>query len=724
MDGRSLHRRFDPIFRQEIDDPEETQEDLGIPAGLGALLSPRLHCHWAMALAESWLFSRDYSRLLAALPFLILSVITVVFAIWLRHAPDTPTLAAYEQAIAEATERGDIQRQEAYLKGLVALRPGEPAYRFRLGKFLLENGREDGFAQLLEITAEGSEGYMPAHLWLVEQARLPGSPVRLPPEQMERHLLKIVQRFPDVAQARFWLAEIYARRQNWKLAEEYMATIVHTHPEYCILLAKIKRELQRSPTEVQNLLQKGAAEYARLLQQDPALIPLRIGLAEAQVLQGHLDDARLLLEAGLEQNDDKALRRALSELELGIVNRRLAESSLNADSCIPLVLKALETDPSNPRLVSELAKLHTLGLPFSVRTLKPVIQFWRDETEKSSQEAAPRILLGQLLSIAGDSNGTVEVLYPLKQSHPELRLPLASHLMSAGRILEAQPILEELLAEHRAVLQKSPDDHRTRGLMAETLVAAGRLDEARVCVLESSGTPSDSEGPVLALRSLYGRICLQLYDSLIPPQQPVSVSTQTSTRDAQRLLLLLRDAMATESTSLPAIDRLARLSLSKHPAAASAAVMVGQLRAQGDPGGKILHILGTQAILAGDYDKATAWLGQASQQTAGKDPGILNNLAISIVRSRKGDPEKALQFVNQALALQPGHPEILATRGEIYTALGRWTDAVTDLNQALPARSESLSVHRLLQQCYQALNDIQMASQHQEVMRRLQRSLQ
>ena len=84
---------------------------------------------------------------------------------------------------------------------------------------------------------------------------------------------------------------------------------------------------------------------------------------------------------------------------------------------------------------------------------------------------------------------------------------------------------------------------------------------------------------------------------------------------------------------------------------------------------------------------------------------IRNNLAVSLVRADAADAREALELIEGALEQQPGHPDLLVTRGEVYVALGQWPEAVESLTAALPFRRGDPELQRLLERASLALRD-------------------
>jgi tetratricopeptide (TPR) repeat protein len=132
----------------------------------------------------------------------------------------------------------------------------------------------------------------------------------------------------------------------------------------------------------------------------------------------------------------------------------------------------------------------------------------------------------------------------------------------------------------------------------------------------------------------------------------------------------------------------------------------------GQSGVVALNLLGMHALYLQSYEKAIVWLEQANVLARARNPMVLNNLAIAIIRGRPNEGDRALQISEQTLALIPENPDALATRGEINVRLARWNDALKDLTQAIQARNENPEIHRLLEETYRAMKDEKMSDVH------------
>ncbi len=703
---------------------DQSDSEVRLYPGVSELIKPGNWFHFTLGWAESWLFSRTYRQLLAGLPFVCVAIAGTLLVWWLRHSSLEPLLAKYEAGFNSAVKGKEVERQEIYLRALGNLRSSEPQYRFRLALFMLKQGRNDeGLAEILRLAPNNGLGYVEARMWLVKQARTPNALIRLSTDEIKAQLKAVLLQMPRNDEAHLLLAQLYAQLGDWRLAEQHLAEVARLNPEQNLLLARLKSQLNRNPDEVKEIAGKAITALTQKLGSEKDDAATRIALAEALSVAGQNREAREILESGLQQKDDPLLRKAVSDFDLMLTDRRLNESALNRDACIPVTLKALDRDPSNLAGVQLLTRLHSMGAKLPSDSLKASEEYWQKKVDEKTDDITPRLVLSQLLKISGKPSDAAAALRPVVNTHPELRLDFARLLLQSNAADESNEMLESLIAESRCKLAEKPDDIQAITQLVETQLLQGRADEVRTFLASRSAEPTKKRVPESPeLVPFFGQACIDCFDTLsgyksdtrllanwngVPANSKVSAEPKV-------LLEMLADAFACPTTSNQAIDRLSRLSLSTHPAAGGAEDMIRQLRLEGTYGSQVLNMLGMHALMMHRYDKARAYLDQANIQTRGRDPMILNNLATALVRSDSDSYDRALQLADETLKLLPDHPDALSTRGEVYIALKRWPEAVADLTEAIKLRKDSPELHRLLEKTYIGLADVQMAEDHRK----------
>jgi tetratricopeptide (TPR) repeat protein len=127
----------------------------------------------------------------------------------------------------------------------------------------------------------------------------------------------------------------------------------------------------------------------------------------------------------------------------------------------------------------------------------------------------------------------------------------------------------------------------------------------------------------------------------------------------------------------------------------------------------ILEAVGTVAATVGELDKSKDYLQRAIK----KDPRnsiAWNNYAWILLQGPESDLQAALEAVNKALEIRPDEFRYRETRGQALVRLGRWQEAIADLEYAANGMPESRDIHLSLAKAYDALGDKQLAQVHRE----------
>jgi tetratricopeptide (TPR) repeat protein len=129
----------------------------------------------------------------------------------------------------------------------------------------------------------------------------------------------------------------------------------------------------------------------------------------------------------------------------------------------------------------------------------------------------------------------------------------------------------------------------------------------------------------------------------------------------------------------------------------SAHSTLNRLLAQGEPPALLHFLLGNDAWQRGHIAEAKTQMSLAFK-AAPQMPYVANNMAMLLASDTPPDLERALATID--------------TRGKILLKLGRYQDAITDLEFALPWLQAPESTHKALAQAYQPLGLAQLAQEH------------
>lgn len=125
-------------------------------------------------------------------------------------------------------------------------------------------------------------------------------------------------------------------------------------------------------------------------------------------------------------------------------------------------------------------------------------------------------------------------------------------------------------------------------------------------------------------------------------------------------------------------------------------------------------LLGTSAYEAQDSTAAAYHLERAFESLRNA-PIVVNNLAWFLAFREPPELDRALQLINEALSRQPGDPRFLDTRGQIFTKLKCWDDAIADLERALAVDEPARETHLALAECYEAKGLADLSRRHRQL---------
>ena len=97
-------------------------------------------------------------------------------------------------------------------------------------------------------------------------------------------------------------------------------------------------------------------------------------------------------------------------------------------------------------------------------------------------------------------------------------------------------------------------------------------------------------------------------------------------------------------------------------------------------------------------------------------PGALNNLAYALSQREDADLPRALQLANAAVDTSEGNLYVLETRGQILLKMGRWKEAISDLEAALAEIELRPQVREALALAYDEVGRPELAARHRDLL--------
>ena len=125
-------------------------------------------------------------------------------------------------------------------------------------------------------------------------------------------------------------------------------------------------------------------------------------------------------------------------------------------------------------------------------------------------------------------------------------------------------------------------------------------------------------------------------------------------------------------------------------------------------------MLGIDAWQRNDIEKARTHFALAYEK-APDTPFVANNLAMILALGEKPDCNRALEIIQSVLKQYPNNPNLRETRGQVLAKMGRWQEAIADLEYALPTISAADTTHSALAQAYRGLGMADLAAEHERL---------
>lgn len=309
------------------------------------------------------------------------------------------------------------------------------------------------------------------------------------------------------------------------------------------------------------------------------------------------------------------------------------------------------------------------------------------------------VLLAQLEAFLGEPDNAIDALEQVVERYPNLRQALAALYRSQGRVDAANRQLDDMAVFYEKRIDANPTDLGSRIMAARARTMLEEYPKAEK--LLQSGFKLANDEQKQAMQIALAQFYLAWHD-------------QTEKENITRRLDLIERALILVPNLPAALNRLSQLMQLDDEVEQRGLKLLEQKLAEGHATAGVHMVIGTQALLKGNLEKAKLHFQQAIALNP-KMPAVLNNLAWTLANSEDAGPEdleEALLLADQAVELLPNVANIRETRGQIYTKLERWEEAITDLEIALRTMRNNPDIHHSLEKCYRALGDDELADEH------------
>jgi tetratricopeptide (TPR) repeat protein len=320
-------------------------------------------------------------------------------------------------------------------------------------------------------------------------------------------------------------------------------------------------------------------------------------------------------------------------------------------------------------------------------------------------------LLGQVCLADGDPDGAIEYLTEAARTNPEVCLMLAKAFAVKVDKTRAQEYGRRAQEALRRRSKTYPTDIKTLIALIDSTMFLEQFPEALQLVKRGLELFGKDEASIASLRQVAATTYIACYDwhernGTAEPTQQFKLLAAGLNANPNEMLLFYR-----------LMDALNR----RDDAAGKATQFLTSMLARGEGTALVHLLLGTDAAERGELDRALKHLEQA-QKT---DPNMIvaaNNFAWYLAHHDPPDLERALALVDAAIEGQPNFGPYRDTRGQILGKMGRWEEALIDLEAALPELRSNLKLHEALVQAYEQLGMSDLAAEHRNIAEQIRKS--
>ena len=312
-----------------------------------------------------------------------------------------------------------------------------------------------------------------------------------------------------------------------------------------------------------------------------------------------------------------------------------------------------------------------------------------------------RSLLGQVLKQIGKSKEARELLENIALRSPNDEFLLAQLWLQDGDLNQARSHGQDAIRLYRKRHAADPTNLAIRLELAKALVFVEEFSSGAELLLAADAGSNNA-----VIRQALSRVYATWSQSLSPDQGLTEFQFD-----------LIAKSLQFDPQNQLAYDQIIRfLNLPAGPDLERLRELLRTMLAAGHQPALVHLCMGLDQSFHGNSKGALGHL-QIAHQLNPQMAVIANNLAWQIAFSPQGDLEKALTLCEQALAQAPEYPEIRETRGQILVMLGRWAEAVADLESVIGNFSSNVQTRSALIAAYQGLGMQDMAEKHSQILR-------
>jgi tetratricopeptide (TPR) repeat protein len=341
-----------------------------------------------------------------------------------------------------------------------------------------------------------------------------------------------------------------------------------------------------------------------------------------------------------------------------------------------------------------------------------------------------RQLYAEYLMAVENFPAAIEQLESISRQLPMRGLQAAALARRIGNAPQAERLARSALESVDTLFKRDPTNPILALAVAQNQIflyrhqeAVQTLENALLSVYQQASVSTLQAPDPIALESrkqAETQLGQALGDTLVTWVAYIREQGDPSNTEKLRVMNLLQKALQVAPNNPRVLQEVADIVLRTTNNENEEIQQVRTTLVQGTNSGFAHFVLGTAALLNEDSEVATRELEMAAAQLPNSG-AVLNNLAVSMAAKDAKLLPKALAIVNKAIEITP---EVSAhfheTRGQILFRLGKYIDAIPDLERALKVEDLVVQAHGSLADCYAKIGDADMAKLHREAQAKAQ----
>ena len=314
-----------------------------------------------------------------------------------------------------------------------------------------------------------------------------------------------------------------------------------------------------------------------------------------------------------------------------------------------------------------------------------------------------QVLLGQIYVASQRYDEARPLLAQAQRVLPQLSLLLAKTYAVEGFTEQARRSGQQAQQYFKSVVERDPNNQEARLSWAEATMFLEEFSEAVEILTHGARMTGDD-----VYRVALARVYLGWADKFGETDE-----------DLVKKLRLHEAALKMNPREMLIFDRIMKV-LKDGRTADDARAMLTTILAEGQAPALVHLLLGTDAGERGEREKAVYHL-QRAYEIDEKMSIAANNLAWHLAQSDPPQLEEALTLIDNLTQQFPEVAHFRDTRGHILVKMGRWREAIADLEAALPSMRTNIETHQALAEAYREVGLDELATEHTRIATELAR---